>query len=156
MGALSRAPLRGGEKEAPRPPPFQFRPPKKNLRFSLETLPFVPLSWDSYCSLVEKCTDSSPLWVLLQLLTPGAGVFSAVGGENDRIECALFLQGCAVRISTGCTLSFRGQRCMNNVWSAVHNMAAKPRKLGVGHRERDRKLRRLRLVSIPLPLNRFD
>ena len=68
-----------------------------------------------YCSLVEECTDSSPLWVLLQLLTPGAGVFSAVGGESDRIECALFLQGCAVRISTGCILSFRGQRCMKNV-----------------------------------------
>ena len=135
---------------------FSVQAAKGNLRFSLETLPFVPLSWDSYCSLVEECTDSSPLWVLLQLLTPGAGVFSAVGGESDRIECAFFLQGCAVRISTGCTLSFRGQRCMKNVWSAVHNMASQPRKLGVGHRERDRKLRRLRLVSIPLPLNRFD
>ena len=42
-------------------------------------------------------TDSSPLWVLLQLLTPGAGVISEAEEESDRIECALFLQGCAVK-----------------------------------------------------------
>ena len=77
--------LSEGEKEAPRPPPFQFRPPKKNLRFSLETLPCVPPSSDGCCSLVEECTDSSPLWVLLQLLTPGAGVISEAEEESDRI-----------------------------------------------------------------------
>ena len=105
----------GGYKDPPLPGPYRSRQPKKNLRFSLETLPCVPPSSDGCCSLVEKCTDSSTLWVLLLLLTPGAGVFSAFGGESDQTGYTLSLHGCAVRISTGCTLSFRGQRCMKNV-----------------------------------------
>ena len=48
-----------------------------------------------YCSLAEECTDSSPLWVLLQLLTPGAGVISAACGVSDRTGQTLSLHGCA-------------------------------------------------------------
>ena len=39
------APLSEGRyKDPPLPGPYRSRQPKKNLRFSLETLPFVPLS----------------------------------------------------------------------------------------------------------------
>ena len=40
----------GGYKDPPLPGPYRSRQPKKNLRFSLETLPFVPPSSDGYCS----------------------------------------------------------------------------------------------------------